>query len=109
MDGIDNAKIHSTQLGYEDHGILTAMLTLEGDGWGQGFGGWTLRPQDGNAMAEWVAQTLKVVGVDRWEKLTGQHIRVERERGLIIGIGHIMDNKWFYPKRDIAVFREASA
>jgi hypothetical protein len=30
----ENVKIADTFLGYEDHGILTFMLTLEGNGWG---------------------------------------------------------------------------
>ena len=34
MKSVENAKITYVQLGYEDHGILTLMLGLEGDGWG---------------------------------------------------------------------------
>lgn len=30
---IENAKITSTSLGYEGHGIMTAYVTLEGAGW----------------------------------------------------------------------------
>lgn len=36
-----NAKITSTKLG-EEHGCLTAMLYLNGEGWGCGFGGYCL-------------------------------------------------------------------
>lgn len=39
---IKNARIESTMLGYEDHGILTAFVTVGGDGWGCGFGGYGL-------------------------------------------------------------------
>ena len=106
---IENAIINSTHLGYEDHGTLTAMLTMTGDGWGQGFGGMTLRPRDGNAMAEFVERTLKAVGVDRWEKLKGQHARIRREHGRIVAIGHIVEDRWFNPMQDIALFREAAA
>ena len=104
MDGIENAKIGRTFLGKEDHGILTTMLNLEGPSWGQGFGGWTLRPQDGNAMADYVDQTLKTVGVSSWEELNGQLVRVKRERGLIVAIGHITEDRWFTPKEDVEAF-----
>ena len=42
MSEIKNARITRTTLGVEDHGILTAFLHLEGDGWGIGFGGYAL-------------------------------------------------------------------
>ena len=37
-----NAKIKSTKLGYEDHGILTCFLILEQESSSQGFGGYRL-------------------------------------------------------------------
>ena len=39
---IVNARIRSTTLGVEDHGIFTAWLNLDYGGSGQGFGGWAL-------------------------------------------------------------------
>lgn len=36
---IVNAKVASTFLGYEDHGMLTVFLNMEGAGWAQGCGG----------------------------------------------------------------------
>ena len=39
---IENGKIESTNLGPEDHGILTFWLSLAFDGGGQGFGGYDI-------------------------------------------------------------------
>ena len=110
---IANARINSTMLGIEDHGIFTAWLTLSGEGWGQGFGGYALdsydavlgRRIDSNGYGlEFVRGVMRAVGVDSWEKLKGSLVRVEREDGLIVGIGHIVDDMWFYP-RDLKVTR----
>ena len=99
-----NARIKSTALGYESHGILTCYLQLEQDGTGQGFGGYRLDAPKGNSVYTdlWVKKILEVVGVDEWEKLPGKHIRVDGEEfGEIRGIGNIIKNKWFYPKEAI--------
>ena len=37
-----NAQIAATQLGYDDHGIVTAFLQLQWPGMGGGFGGCTI-------------------------------------------------------------------
>ena len=103
MDG--NARIKSTMLGYEDHGILTCFLNLEQNGTGQGFGGYRLDAPKGYSKFTdlWVKQILKVVGVEKWESLEGKYIRVKGKAfGSIEGIGHITDDKWFFPKEEIA-------
>lgn len=100
-----NAKITSTRLGYEDHGILTCHLLLSGDGAGQAFGGYRLdAPKDGDSIMGtfWVKRILETVGVRNWEDLKGKYVRVDgEEHGDIFGIGHITENKWFHPKREI--------
>lgn len=86
------AKITSTMLGIEDHGIFTAMLYVEYEaGSGQGIGGYTLDQPHRDANDKFVGRVgtaygmqfimgmLKAVGVDAWEKLTGQMIYVLRE------------------------------
>jgi hypothetical protein len=106
MEESGNARIASTMLGYEDHGILSSMLHLElGGGGQQGFGGYTLddrpaeeyggdrRPYVGAGL--WLAQVLRVVGVSKWEDLKGKHVRYERRNGMIKKIGHIIEDKWF--------------
>ena len=108
MTKIENAVIQSTSLGYEDHGILTALIHVSGDGWGRGFGGYALDQWDetkkrriGIAYGiEFIARVLKVLEVDSLEKLVGIHVRVETEGwgGTILKIGHIIKNNWFDPK-----------
>lgn len=105
---IQNAKITSTMLGIEDHGILTAFVYLEGDGWGVGFGGYALdewdeaakRRKGGAYGTEFIMRVLKAVGVERWEDLPGKHVRVESEGwgGQARRIGHITKELWFDPK-----------
>lgn len=105
---IENALITSTMLGYEDHGILTAFVHVSGEGWGVGFGGFALDAWDeatkkriGTAYGcQFIADVLRVVGVDAWEKLAGQHVRVESEGlgGRALRLGHITKNQWFDPR-----------
>ncbi len=101
-----NAKISSTMLGFEDHGILSCFIQLEQPGSTQGFGGYRLdAPKDGNSYLGtfWVTRILKTVGVSKWEELPGKYVRVIGEEfGTIQGIGHITDEHWFYPKKEIA-------
>lgn len=109
---IQNALIKSTSLGYEDHGILTCWLHLDFGGSCQGFGGYALdepiKDREGKfvervptvATGKWVKGILEVVGVEKWEALSGKHIRVEREdgwNGKIRRIGHFLEDKWFDP------------
>jgi hypothetical protein len=101
----ENAKIVNTFLGREDHGIFTASLSLAGNGWGQGFGNYSLDgPGPDNTRVghgfgiDFIAGVLTVLGVERWEKLPGTHCRVRREGGLIVAIGHIVEERWFEPR-----------
>lgn len=96
MSEIQNAKINSTHLGLEDHGIFTAFVYLRGDGWGQGFGGYDLRR--GKLAFLFLDGVNQAVGVSRWEDLANTGCRVKREEGLIVAIGHIIDNRWFEPR-----------
>lgn len=100
--GFKNYEIVSTHLGYEDHGIFTIYLTLKGGGFGVSVGGYALdEPIDGKRViarkgAELIPKILDVVGVETWEQLKGQYIRVE-DNGIgtkVSKIGHLMDNKW---------------
>lgn len=85
------AKITSTMLGYEDHGILTAMLGVDYGTSAQGIGGYCLdesRRDENDSFVgrfgtafgmEWVRRTLKACGVDSWEKVKGRTILVFKE------------------------------
>ncbi len=101
---IQNAKIKSTILGYEGHGIFTCHLNLEYDGGGQAFGGYGMGGYDKKSGkqsgygSEFIKRVLKVVGVEKWEDLPGKHIRVEAEHTKVHRIGNILKDEWFDPK-----------
>lgn len=113
-----NAIIESTMLGYEDHGIMTCFIHLKQKYSWQGFGGYglddiPLKDEKGHCIGDrqpsklagfWIKRILETVGVAKWEDLIGKYVIVEGEDGGdITGIGHITDNKWFYPKKEIAL------
>ena len=102
---IKNARIISTMLGREDHGIMTWMIGIKFDVGSWGVGGYALDGYDkeSNTRAfraesmESISKLLEVVGVDKWEDLPGQYIRFEDNgfRSAITKIGNIIDDKWF--------------
>ena len=113
MSEIENAQIETTMLGTEDHGCMTAWLYLKVSGGGQGFGGYVLDGKGDTithernpsvAFGGFVAEVLRVVGVENWEDLPRKHVRIKRDEpfGQIIGIGNILDDVWFYPKEYFA-------
>ncbi len=109
---IINGKIDNTVLGYEDHGIFTFSIGIDMGGLYQGFGGYPLdckqhkpddiRPGTSYGM-EVIIRIVRAVGVDSWEKLKGSYCRVCRKDGMLVAIGHIVEDKWF----DIKEFSEA--
>lgn len=109
MNDEEAGRIIGTTLGWEDHGILTAWIAVEGEGWGQSFGGYALdgKPEARKAgshrtpseeCGRWVAGILRALEVDRWEGLMGQIVRVRRSGGRIAAIGHAYKNRWFDPE-----------
>lgn len=96
-----NAKIVSAEIGFEDHGIFTAVLTFDFGGARQGFGNYDLRV--GNSAYKFISGILSTVGVIDWSKLPGTIVRVRRyePRGLIKEIGHAIEDRWFVAERDI--------
>ncbi len=102
---IVNARIESTMLGIEDHGIMTFTIMLDYGGSAQGYGGYAMDSYDkvnkkriGSAFGiESIRAVLEAVGVTRWEDLKGKYVRVEREggwSGKIFAIGHLIESKW---------------
>jgi len=75
VDGVEYegklAKVDSTSLGYEGHGIPTAFLNCSGDGWGQGAGGYHLGAA---GMSAFVMGVLDCLKLDTWEKVAGQQV-----------------------------------
>lgn len=44
---------------------------------------------------ELIRETLKVIGVNKWEDLPNKYLRIKITDGVITDIGHITKNKWF--------------
>lgn len=79
------AKIDSTALGFEDHGILTASLNCSWSGGGISVGGFCLDQSTGSPDYNRVGtaygldhliRLMETVGVSRWEKIPGQQVIV---------------------------------
>lgn len=109
---VQNAVINSASINIERGFVLTSWLHLDCGGTFQGFGGYGLAvlPFDDTAISretkghcgEWIRYVMTIADVEDWSKLKGKTIRViMTEKGLggkILGIGHIVDDKWFRPK-----------
>jgi hypothetical protein len=107
---IKNAIIDSATLSTEDHGCLSSFIGVDyGDSGHQGFGGWALylpksftHHELKSIAGHWIFRVMQIAAVGDWSKLEGKSIRVAIENDLIIGIGHITKEDWFYPNRDFA-------
>lgn len=102
---IKNARITNTMLGREDHGILTFYIFVEFSACQCGIGGYALDEYDSETKrrvfraesTEAISMILDTVGVDRWESLKGQYLRI-KDNGwgsTIDEIGNLMEDKWF--------------
>jgi hypothetical protein len=114
---IKNAVITGTMLGYEDHGILSAMIYLDYGGSGQGFGGYVLdsaspmphtassRREDSLACGLLIRRVLQVVGVSKWEDLKGKSVRVEASWSEIAKLGNYLKDEWFDIRAEMKALR----
>lgn len=103
---IENAKITNTRISMGVHGCLTFYLTLEGAGWGCGYGGYCIgkgyldaeefTTGSGNGLVA-MMKIMDTVGVEHWEDLKGKYIRCKTDGwgGTIDEIGNLIENKWF--------------
>ena len=87
-----NARIATTRLGKEDHGIPTCEVRLEFDGASQSFGGYDLR-----GRPDFPLQILEALQVETWEELPGKYCRIRQTHDRIHAIGHIIEDRWFNP------------
>jgi hypothetical protein len=102
---IENAKITNTFLGREDHNIMTFYITVEFSGGGCSYGGYSLDEYDKSTRKrvcsqiamQSIVEVIDTIGVNSWEELKGQYIRIEHEGlgGGVVRIGNLMKNKWF--------------
>lgn len=79
------AKIKSTFLGIEDHGIFSFSLSLDYGGSAQGYGticlGSEAHPDVDGLTFRFINRILTACGVDSWEKLPGRTVYAVREPG----------------------------
>ena len=102
---IKNAKILSTMLGREDHGIMTFVIYIDAGNFSCGVGGFCLDEYNNNTKQrifraesmEVISKILDIVGVTKWEELPGKYIRFEDNGwgSTVTKIGNIINDKWF--------------
>ena len=104
-----NAVIESVSITNDDHGLLSAWLSLSYGGTGQRFGGYCLYlPKDfkhhnlrgPNYAGHFIWRVMEIAGVSEWSKLQGKTIRVQADHSKAHAIGHIVKNDWFNPSED---------
>lgn len=91
---IENCKIRNTNLGLENHNIMSLDLHLEGDGWGVSFGGYRMDGAYGMACLKELLETLEV---GKYEDLKGMYVRCVNTGlgGRCLAIGHLLKDRWF--------------
>ncbi len=105
MPEIKNAIIEHVSISMADHGCLTFYIVLNGNGWGCSFGGYCIghgylgadKFTSSPKGLECIMRIMDTVGVEKWEDLQGEYIRIVDPGwgGTITKIGHIYKDKWF--------------
>lgn len=102
-----NAIITHAEITNDDHGLLTAWLTLDYGGMGQGFGGYCLYLPKSfthhkllSHAGHFIWRVMEIAGVEKWSQLPGKTIRVRHQHSGVEAIGHIVKNDWFCPRLD---------
>lgn len=103
-----NAVITSARITSDDHGLLSAWLTLDYGGTGQGLGGYALYLPKSfthhkllSVAGHFIWRCMEVAGVTEWSDMPGKCIRVKcHPTEGVESIGHIVKNDWFTPSQD---------
>lgn len=109
---LKNAIITRVSLSNADHGSLSAWLTLDYGGSGQGFGGYSLYSEHksskcANYAGHFIWRCLEIGGVTKWNSLVGKTIRVRATHSGITAIGHIVKDIWFDPTSEFRNLEES--
>lgn len=103
---IQNAKITNVSISMADHGALTFTIYIEGSGWGVAYGGYCIgrgylgadnfTAESGSGL-EAMMRIMDTVGVEKWENLVGEYVRVKTEGwgSNVDIIGNLIEDKWF--------------
>jgi len=99
---ISNELIKDTFIGKEDHGFLTAGLSLSGERGVQGYGNFILGNGSTSSFvgkglaADFIWACLTIAKVEKWDNLRGRHLRALRKEygGSILAIGDIIEDRW---------------
>jgi hypothetical protein len=97
--------ITGAYLAVEDGEILVAWVSLNLDDLSGDLGGYVLyTPEAGirayNYAGHFIYKVLEVAGVSRWDQLKGRAVRACCKGSRIEAIGHIIDDRWFFPEKD---------
>lgn len=109
---IKNAVIESAKITSDDHGLLTAWLTLDYGGSGQGFGGFALylpksfaKHRLQSPAGHFIFRCMEIAGVTDWNSMVGKTIRVDADLARVFAIGHIVKDDWFNPADDFTTWQ----
>ena len=112
---IRNAVIKSVSIDDGDRGLLTAWLELDYGFSGQGFGGFSLYLPKSyshhtieSVAGHFIYRCMEIAGVNSWDKIKGKTIRADADFGGVYGIGHIVNDDWFYPAGDFEKVKEGA-
>lgn len=106
---IKNAVIKHASITFDRGTFLTVWLDLDYGGVCQGLGGFGLGKIEEYCWKPYahcyIQRVMEIAGIERWEDLEGRPIRVDVKKGYIAGIGHFLEDKWFYPREELEEIR----
>lgn len=103
---IRNATIFSAELEIQHESFLCVDLGLDYGYGSQHFGGFVLGKMNDTMksgpeyMVHFVRRCLQITESNAISEMKGESIRVDADRAHVYGIGHLLKDDWFYPKKD---------